>query len=128
MKLVVDTNIVFSLHNKDSFTYNLVQQKTLLLFAPEFLKKELKKYTPEIQRKFGKHNIHLEEFITFVDEKEYAHLLTTAQEVSPDPDDVDFFALALMMNIPIWSLDKRLQQQDEVLVITTHDLAEALLD
>lgn len=128
MKLVVDTNIVFSLHNKDSFTYELVQQKTFSLFAPEFLKKELAKYAQDIRKKFGTTTVNLHDFITFIPEQDYAHLLTQAQQFSPDPDDVDFFALAVLMNCPIWSLDKKLQEQDEVLVITTRDLAEALLD
>ena len=127
MKLVVDTNVVFSLFNKKSFTYELLTSKRLSLFAPEILKTELDKYKSEITKKFGKSTVNLEEYITLVAEKEYVHMLKKAQQICPDPDDLDFFALALTLNIPLWSLDKQLQKQDTVPVITTFELAEALI-
>ena len=57
---------------------------------------------------------------------EYYEFLPTAKEISPDPDDVDFFALALKLNCPLWSEDKRWKQQSEIEVSDTTELLELL--
>ncbi len=42
-------------------------------------------------------------------------------EISPDPKDIRYFALALWLGIPLWTNEKRLKGQDKVLVFTTSD-------
>lgn len=44
----------------------------------------------------------------------------------PDKDDVDFVALALKLNLPLWSNDSRLKEQSLVKVLSTRELVEIL--
>jgi len=61
--------------------------------------------------------------ITFVDSVEYSGFLARAIELSPDPDDVDFFGLALKLECPIWSEDRRMGHgQCQVKVFSTREL------
>lgn len=52
--------------------------------------------------------------IKFVPLSEYKEYLSKAKEISPDPNDVDIFALALKLNCPIWSNDKELKKQNVI--------------
>ncbi len=45
--------------------------------------------------------VPLEELVPYVDE---------AEKLSPDPDDMAYFALALKRNCAIWSNDKKLKE------------------
>lgn len=49
-----------------------------------------------------------------------------SSDTSPDPDDKMYFALALKLNIPIWSNDKELKKQKRVKVYTTEELIEEM--
>jgi predicted nucleic acid-binding protein len=62
--------------------------------------------------------------VKFIKEEEYSEFLSEARKVSPDPNDSDFFALALKLNCPIWSEDKRLKKQSRVKVLSTRELME----
>ena len=48
--------------------------------------------------------------------------------ISPDADDTAYIALALHLNCPIWSNDKKLKKQDKVKVITTKELLEGIVE
>ena len=69
----------------------------------------------------------IKSLIDFVSEEEYCEFLKKAEDVSPDPEDIAFFALALKFSCPIWSNDKRLKQQDKVLVFSTNEITELFL-
>ncbi|MBS3095717.1 hypothetical protein J4231_03480, partial [Candidatus Woesearchaeota archaeon] len=43
-------------------------------------------------------------------------------KISPDPNDLDFFALALKLDLPIWSNDNLLKKQNTLNVFSTLDL------
>lgn len=43
-------------------------------------------------------------------------------KISPDKDDVDYFALALKLDIGIWSNDKLLKGQSVVKVFNTMEM------
>ena len=45
-----------------------------------------------------------------------------AEAICPDRSDIPFFALAMKMRIPIWSNDKKLKEQSEVVVYSTAEL------
>jgi predicted nucleic acid-binding protein len=51
---------------------------------------------------------------------------STAEEISPDPDDVVYFAVALAHRCPIWTNDRALKNQRKVKILSTRDLAELL--
>lgn len=47
------------------------------------------------------------------------------KKISPDPNDADYFALALMLKCPIWSNDKELLKQNVVRIYSTGELIKA---
>ncbi len=49
-----------------------------------------------------------------------------AKSICPDPDDIQYFALALKLGCPIWSNDKALKEQNTVEVISTGELIDNL--
>ena len=57
---------------------------------------------------------------------EYKEFLPRAKEIAPDVDDVEYFALALKFNCPIWSEDLELKKQSVVRVLTTAELLKEL--
>lgn len=78
-----------------------------------------------------KTGISLEEFkrlrrelailVEFIPLEEYTSFMKEALAI-PDPDDIDFTALALKLDCPIWSNDKELKQQTVVKVFSTSEL------
>ena len=54
MKFVVDTNILFSFFNKESFTKKIIINPSLDLISPDFAISELKKYSKLIIEKLKK--------------------------------------------------------------------------
>jgi len=52
--------------------------------------------------------------------------LEKAKELSPDPKDAVYFAVALKMGANIWSNDKRLKSQNTIKIVSTNELIEGL--
>ena len=129
MELVVDTNVMFSFFWKGSMVKKLLMDQDVLLFAPEFALEEINKYEKEIIRKAKitkkEFNFLREELaiaIEFIPLKDYNNYLKKSLDFSPDENDVDFFALALKLKIPLWSNDKLLKKQSIVRVLETKDV------
>jgi len=68
----------------------------------------------------------LKTFIDFIPLEEFKDKVPEAKKISPDPDDIQFLALALKLKLPIWSEDRALQRQSLVKVFTTSELLKAL--
>ena len=117
MKLVVDTNIVFSalLHKRrihDLLFYN----PELELYTPELLHQELRKHQEKLARltKLTREETRtlIEEIlpgrITTIPTKEYKKELLEAMKIAGkvDPADAPFIALAMHLKIPLWTGDK----------------------
>ena len=131
MKLVADTSVIFSLFKSDSFSNKLMREYNLELFAPENLVEELKKYSEIICSKSG---ISEEKFL------ENISMLSRLIELKNAPSDFEdkarrlvkhesdapFLALALELNIPIWSNDEHFKEQCSVKVFTTEELKNFL--
>ncbi|MBS3145695.1 hypothetical protein J4414_02740 [Candidatus Woesearchaeota archaeon] len=100
-------------------------------FTPEYIFTELEKHKDEILEKTERTTeeffrlvetlkrriniIPLEELVLYVEE---------AEKLTPDPDDMAYFALALKLNCAIWSNDKKLKEQDKIEVYNTHELSK----
>jgi len=131
MKLVVDTNIVFSLFKRDSFTNKLLKEYKIELFAPNKLIEELYKYSKLI---CSKSEITKEKFIEDVSLlSKIIELKNTSQFFEDKADklilhkiDVPFLALALELNIPIWSNDLHFKEQSSIKVFNTKELKRFL--
>lgn len=131
MKLVVDTNVLFSFFNKESKARELSTMSSLILYSPRFALDELDEHKDEILQRFSLSEMQfsfilklLQTVVNFVGIKEYKRFLPVAEKVSPDPDDVDFFALAFKLECGIWSNDSEFRKQSRVEVFSTKDLVE----
>ena len=130
MKLVVDANILFVALIKEGSTAELLISDKLHLFAPEFLFTEFTKYEELILKKT--HRSHeefnqlleiLKEQITIVPKKKITPFIDKAENISPDPKDTVYLALALALKSNIWSNDKRLKlHQEKITVFSTEEL------
>ncbi len=133
MKLVVDTTIVFSLFKANSFTNKLLKKYKIELFDPSELIEELSKYSELI---CSKSDISKEKFledISLLSESEIIKLKNALSSFEEQADklishktDVPFLALALELNIPVWSNDPHFKEQSEVPVFTTEELSKFL--
>lgn len=131
MILVIDANILFSILIKMGKTLDLVFNYNFEVLSPDFILEEFIEHKEEISSKSGFNYgqlltaiILLSERIKFISLEEYKQFLPNAFEISPDKDDIDYFALALKLNCPIWSNDKKLKEQNKVKVYSTNDLQE----
>ncbi|MFH0875604.1 MAG: PIN domain-containing protein [archaeon] len=134
MKLVLDNNILFSLMNPKSTSSYLFAMLRAQFFAPEFIKSEFEKHKDEclVKSKLSMHEFEIrqkevEGCISFVKSSKYAEFLLKSKLALPDPDDIDFIALSLSINSPVWSNDPHFKKQSLVKVFTTKELAERLL-
>jgi predicted nucleic acid-binding protein len=122
---------MFSFFWKSAVTKKMLLDQNLELFAPEFALEEINKYKREI---IEKTKITEQEFvflrkelaiaICFTPMEEYKQFLRTALSISPDTNDIDFFALALKMGCSIWSNDKKLKQQNKLQILNTKQVLE----
>ncbi len=133
MRLVADTNILFSFFNEKSKARELSTLSSLILYSPEFALVEIDKHKVEILKKFALSEMQfsfilklLQIVVNFVKSEEYGQFLPKAKKVSPDPDDVDFFALSFKLECDIWSNDAKLKEQHHVKIFSTKDLVEKL--
>lgn len=133
MKLVVDANVLISALIKEGKTDDVLFMPFLELNTVDFVFEEFYKHGIEIIKKTKR---NAESFIYLYEAfsktintfpvSNYKDKLKEAEIISPDPNDYHYFALALKLNCPIWSNDKRLQNQDKVKIYTTEDLINKL--
>lgn len=134
MELVIDANVVISAliswHGKSR---DLIFLNNLSLFAPEYLLEETEKYKELIIKKSDLDESSFELATSLIFSKinlipfsEFESFITKAKNICPDPNDEEYFALALSKNFPIWSDDKALKQQSVVKVLSTIELIKEL--
>lgn len=135
MKLVVDANVLFSFFKKDSFTRRFIlSQPELELFTPVYVFDELDEHKGEVKSKskiddkiFELTKRELLAYISIVQLDRFKGFWGEAKRISPDPDDIEYFALALALDCAIWSDDRELkEQQSRVKVFSTEDLVKLL--
>lgn len=127
MKLTVDTNILFSYFWKTSLTRRLIQQ--LELYAPAYALEELQNYKEAIKKKakvqekeYQNTLQELQQEVNFIPLATYKKELQEAHHISPDSNDIDFLALAAHLQLPLWTNDKALQEQKNILILETKDI------
>ena len=133
---MLDANIAVSAFLRESTTRRLLLDSDLpRLIAPEFMNDELAKHSGEFAKKLGVTEAGVEGIIAelfeaaeieLVPVKIYAPLLRKAAEISPDANDVPYFALAMKFNCPIWSQDSALKSQSIVRVLSTKEIIQLI--
>lgn len=133
LMFVVDTNVLFAALKEESFTRKLL---FLLIFrgetliSPSLALEEIEEKRELIKSKFCLNDIQfsisleiIKSLIEFIPKEEYCEFLKKAEEVSPDPEDIAFFALALKFSCPIWGNDKRLKEPKQCSRPSTKEIA-----
>jgi predicted nucleic acid-binding protein len=133
LELVVDANVLFAALLAKSVTRALIFNSQLKLHAPEFLLGELKEHLEEDEEMKEKLKQTKEETEIVVHEllhqieiipiSEYQSHIKKAIEISPDEFDAPYFAVALHLNIPIWSNERKLKEKQKIIqVLKTHEI------
>ena len=136
MKFVLDTNILFTFFWKDSFTKGILLDQDFQFFSPEYAMYEINIHKTAIlnktkisEEKFDELKHDLAICVEFIPVEEYKEFLTEASKLIPKHvDDIEFLALALKLNLPVWSNDSHLKEQNKVKVYTTKEFIDLLKD
>ncbi len=133
MFVVVDTNILTSFFTKGSKIRDMLLSPSLVPVSPSFALMELgtnrdwvMKRTKLNKSGFAELIRILSSVVRFVPLEEYSDKLSEARKISPDPDDIDFFAVALLLDAIIWSEEKKLKKQDRVEVLNISEMEHLL--
>jgi len=129
MKLVVDANIIMSclISGRDS---DLLFSPHLDLYSPDLLFSELRKHKQEIVLKSSLSEakielllILLEKQVNIISGNMFENLMLKAMKLLGEhKKDAPFIALALYLDCPFWTYEKRLAKLEEIEVITTPEL------
>jgi len=131
MELIVDANILFSALIRDSHIRHFLILSDNSFYVPEFGLKEINRHIEIIQEKTGLNELEIKDIldkiivlaeINIIPLDEFRNFIDTVKNISPDPDDVAYFALALKLKCPIWSNDKELKKQNVVKIYSTEEL------
>ena len=135
MKLVVDANILFSCLIKEGINRKLLLESEFAFYTPSEVVEEFLEHLEEIAGK-AKVNARLLKgkfkellrmsHLKVVSWEEFEDYEGRAEKISPDSDDIPYFALALKLNCGIWSNDKLLKRQKKVMIYTTEELVDGI--
>lgn len=133
MELVVDANTLFAALIKISVTSDLIVDNSLTLYSVEFIFSEFEKYKELIKSKTERTDEEFDRFMEIIQKRiklfpkeEIEEFIDEAEKISPDPKDVQYFALALKLKCGLWSNDKKLKNQDKAIVYSTEDIFKIL--
>jgi len=133
MLLVVDANILISILIAKGSKHKLFFSEKISSNSPDRLLFEIGKHWKKLSKKSGLSEKDLEIELAAIRMQLNAFSLNALSEwikegaaISPDPDDTEYFALALKLNCPIWSEEKRLKKQSKVRVYNTVELLKEL--
>jgi predicted nucleic acid-binding protein len=131
MEVIIDANIFVAALLKKGVTRKLLLNDELVLYTPEYVIEEIFDHLQEFETKSHLSRISLEELVkvliieskmNIIPKDELRPFIKKADEITPDPDDVMYFAAALKQNIGIWSNDKEMKKQKVINVYSTNDL------
>ena len=138
MRLVVDANELFAgiiAKGKElqSWTLDILFSDEVELFAPFRLLAELEKNRDEIRRKSGFSLQDFEVFVgvlklrvRFIPLEQFLDKVPEAKELAPHLKDIEYFALALKLDCPIWAQEKAFKKQSRIKVFSTSELISFL--
>ena len=136
MELVVDTNVVIAGFLRSATTRELLLDARLILHAPEYLLTEAERVlsAPRLRRRLGSLSAQdvrvllsqLTSRMRIAPTSTFRLKLPDAKTLVPDPEDASFIALALHLQLPLWSNDAPLRAQRAVRVYTTDDVLSLL--
>ena len=136
MRIIIDSNVLFSALIKDSITRKIILDYDSLFLFPSYIFEEMEKHKKEL---FLKSGMDEDEFYTLLELILKKVLVIPNEMFVPyrkealsivkdiDPDDVIFVACALAYpSSIIWSDDKKLKNQNKVNVLSTKEIKKLL--
>ncbi len=131
MHIVIDANVIIAMLIKPGKPVEIFFREDLEISAPEIIFEELRNHKETIIKKSHISDIEIEELLRLlrkriisIPQKEFIDHIKVAEKICPDPNDVQYFALALHLNCPIWTNEKRLKEQSVIKIYSTHELIE----
>ena len=134
MNIILDSNVLFSALIKDSITRKLILEYDGCFLFPAYIFDEFEKHKQDLLEKMKMSgsdsenllNLLLKKVLIVPNEKLLEYKETAMQIIGTiDVDDVLFFACALAYpNSIIWSDDKALKRQNQVVVLNTAEIKE----
>ena len=131
MRLIADANILFALAKETSTANFLVSKHKIKLITPDYALNELTKYKQELIKKSDIKNFQsiinsLKSKVIIINKSVYQEEIKSVFNEISDKKDVVYLALAKKLSLPIWSNDKHLKEQKEIIVFTTKELINLL--
>jgi predicted nucleic acid-binding protein len=142
MRLVADTNILFTYFWEGSALRKICDERRAELFTPELALKELDKYADSIARRTGRtaddfRKMRKEMLLNFtvIDKKDYSGFYTKTRsmlahlpknELKEASEDLDFLAASIMLCCPLWTNDKLLRKQSGVIILDSKEVVSLL--
>ena len=134
--LIPDANILFSFFKSDSTRRHVFRdllKHDVKFFDPRLIIEEILSEKGKIKR-FSYINESeflylfnlLDKQIEKSNKDEFEKSITEARDIAPHEKDIPYFALALSLNMPIWSDEKAFKKQSKVKVLSTKDLLNLL--
>ncbi|MBS3060929.1 MAG: hypothetical protein J4432_05500 [DPANN group archaeon] len=140
MRFVVDSNVLFTFFWKGSVFKKICTEQDCMLFTPEFALEGINKHHVQLLKKTGISRSEFKELlkelaarVEFMPLANYGPAIKKVKKLSgyfrsedrsEFLEDLDFFALALHLGLPIWSNDKLLKKQPEVIALSTKEIIE----
>ncbi len=133
MRLIVDSNILFSALIRDSTTRRIILHIDAELISVAFFEREMSKHKKMLLQKSSLNEVEfdlllekLKTKIVFLDDRIVRARFEEAYEMMKkiDPQDSPFLAAALATGSDIWSDDNHFAKQHKVKVWKTKDLVK----
>ena len=138
VKLVIDANELFSAiiakgRGAQTKKLDILFSDKIKLYAPSKLFEEVgkEKNAHKLRELSGFSNTEFDLFIELlklriscVPSKDFSDKFAKAEEICPHEKDIPYFALALKLNCPIWSGEKKFIKQSEVPIFNTKDIID----
>jgi predicted nucleic acid-binding protein len=136
MKIIIDSNILFSAFLSDSTTRKIILEYNSVFLFPSFIFEEFEKHKDFLFRKSGMSAEDFKEFMHMIIRKvvivpadSLYDFRAEAKEIVKDIDIDDILFIACALAHPpsmIWSDDKALKRQERVHVLNTKEMMEYL--
>ena len=128
---MADANIIFSALIKKGLTSEILFDNTFEFYSSDYLFQELREHenillkkTERNRKEFNNLILLLKNVIWVINKKDYQAFFELAKKHCPNTDDIPYLALAIKLNCPIWSNDKRLASQNKVKIFATAAILE----
>lgn len=136
MRIVIDSNVLFSALIRDSTTRKLILEYEGQFLFPSIIFEEMEKHKEELMKKSGQDKHEFEQLLELILNKVIVvpiEMIISHKELAKkivekiDINDAPFIACVLAYKDSLlWSEDKALKQQNKVKVLNTKEIIEFL--